>query len=117
MVDTSANGLDATDIAALFDRTRLRTARELRGYSQVELAREVGSLTAASLSQFENGHARPAASTLRRLSVALRVPLDFFAAPVRSVPQEPINGFFRSLRSTSPATVTAHLLIFSLSKS
>jgi Zn-dependent peptidase ImmA (M78 family)/transcriptional regulator with XRE-family HTH domain len=94
--------VDASDIAALFDRTRLRLARELRGYNQVELAREVGSVTPASLSQFENGHARPAAPTLRRLSVALRVPLAFFAAPARPVPAAEVNGFFRSLRSTAP---------------
>jgi len=94
--------MSAADIAALFDRNRLRTARELRGYTQVQLAREVGSVTAASLSQFENGHARPASSTLRRISVALRVPLAFFATPVRQVQEDPDTGFFRSLRSTSP---------------
>lgn len=94
--------VDAADIAALFDRTRLRTARELRGYSQMELAREAGSVTAASLSQFENGHARPAASTLRRLSIALQVPVTFFATPARPVPTDAVNGFFRSLRSTAP---------------
>jgi Zn-dependent peptidase ImmA (M78 family)/transcriptional regulator with XRE-family HTH domain len=94
--------VDASDIATLFDRSRLRMARELRGYSQVELAREVGSVTSASLSQFENGHARPAAATLRRLSVALHVPLVFFAAPARPVSPEIVNGFFRRLRSTTP---------------
>jgi Zn-dependent peptidase ImmA (M78 family)/transcriptional regulator with XRE-family HTH domain len=98
----SGDEIDASDIAALFDRTRLRLARELRGYNQVELAREVGSVTPASLSQFENGHARPAAPTLRRLSVALRVPLVFFAASARPVPAEAVDGFFRSLRSTTP---------------
>ena len=116
--------VDASDIAALFDRTRLRMARELRGYNQVELAREVGSVTAASLSQFENGHARPAAPTLRRLSVALRVPLTFFAAPARPVPTEAVNGFFRSLRSTAPRdrhralayVQLAHELILELEK-
>lgn len=94
--------VDASDIAALFDRTRLRMARELRGYNQVELAREAGSVTPASLSQFENGHARPAAPTLRRLSVALRVPLAFFVTPSRPALAEEVNGFFRSLRSTAP---------------
>lgn len=98
----SSNDMDDADIAALFDRTRLRIARELRGYSQVQLAREAGSVTSASVSQFENGYARPAATTLRRLSVALRVPLAFFATPARPVQDESINGFFRSLRSTSP---------------
>ncbi|MCB5182673.1 helix-turn-helix domain-containing protein [Streptomyces antimicrobicus] len=94
--------LDPGDIAALFDRARLRMARELRGLTQVQLAREVGSVTAASISQFENGHTKPATSTLRRLAVALRVPMSFFAAPARPPAQEQVNGFFRSLRSTSP---------------
>jgi Zn-dependent peptidase ImmA (M78 family)/transcriptional regulator with XRE-family HTH domain len=94
--------LDPGDIAALFDRARLRMARELRGLTQVQLAREVGSVTAASVSQFENGHTRPATSTLLRLAVALRVPPTFFAAPARTPAQARVNGFFRSLRSTSP---------------
>lgn len=94
--------LDPGDIAALFDRARLRMARELRGLTQVQLAREVGSVTAASVSQFETGHTKPATSTLRRLAVALRVPLAFFAAPARPPAQDQFNGFFRSLRSTSP---------------
>ncbi|MEN8650588.1 XRE family transcriptional regulator [Streptomyces sp. 21So2-11] len=94
--------LDPGDVAALFDRARLRMARELRGLTQVQLAREVGSITAASVSQFENGHSRPATSTLRRLAVALRVPPSFFAAPARPPAQHQLNGFFRSLRSTSP---------------
>lgn len=94
--------LDPGDIAALFDRARLRLARELRGLTQVQLAREVGSVTAASVSQFENGHTKPAAATLRRLAVALRVPPAFFAAPARPPAQTQIEGFFRSLRSTTP---------------
>lgn len=94
--------LGPPDVAALFDRRRLRLARELRGLTQVELAREVGSITAASLSQFENGHARPSAATLTRLSVALQVPLAFFAASARIPSRSPVGGFFRSLRSTAP---------------
>ncbi|TFE24064.1 helix-turn-helix domain-containing protein [Frankia sp. B2] len=94
--------LDPGDIAALFDRARLRMARELRGLTQVQLAREVGSVTAASVSQFENGHTKPATSTLCRLAVALRVPPSFFAAPARPPAQDQVKGFFRSLRSTSP---------------
>ncbi|MBV9163873.1 MAG: ImmA/IrrE family metallo-endopeptidase [Pseudonocardiales bacterium] len=94
--------LEAADIAVLFDRNRLRIARELRGLSQVQLAREAGSVTSGSLSQFESGHTRPSAATLRRLSVALRVPLRFFAAPAQPSRPESVSGFFRSLRSTSP---------------
>lgn len=100
--DVDDGQLDPRDVAALFDRGRLRMARELRGLTQVQLAREAGAVTSASVSQFENGHARPAVPTLRRLSVALRVPLTFFAAPARPPAQEQVNGFFRSLRSTSP---------------
>jgi transcriptional regulator with XRE-family HTH domain len=77
-------------------------ARELPGLTQVQLARETGAVTSASVSQFENGHARPAEATLRRLAVALRVPMTLFAAPARPPAQEQVNGFFRSLRSTSP---------------
>jgi Zn-dependent peptidase ImmA (M78 family)/transcriptional regulator with XRE-family HTH domain len=94
--------LGPADVAALFDRRRLRLARELRGLTQVELARDVGSVTAASLSQFENGHSRPSAATLIRISVALQVPLAFFAAPARIPSRSPVGGFFRSLRSTAP---------------
>lgn len=100
--DVSHVELDAADVAALFDRNRLRTARELRGLTQVDLARETGSVTSASVSQFENGHTRPSAATLRRLAVALRVPLTFFAAPARPPQPEGTTGFFRSLRSTAP---------------
>jgi Zn-dependent peptidase ImmA (M78 family)/transcriptional regulator with XRE-family HTH domain len=57
---------------------------------------------AASLSQFEQGHAKPSSKTLARLAVALRVPVAFFAAPMRSDPSGVTNGFFRSLRSTAP---------------
>jgi Zn-dependent peptidase ImmA (M78 family)/DNA-binding XRE family transcriptional regulator len=102
MSDVNDTWMQPADIAALFDRNRLRVARELRGLSQVQLAREAGSVTSASVSQFENGHTRPSTATLRRLSVALRVPLEFFAAPARPASQVPIDGFFRSLRSTSP---------------
>lgn len=101
--DVPSGDMDPADIAALFDRTRLRIARELRGYSQVRLAREAGSVTSASLSQFENGHGRPSVAALRRLSVALRVPIGFFAAPARPARLDSIDGFFRSLRSTPPS--------------
>lgn len=102
MNEVSSGEMGAADIVALFDRGRLRIARELRGYTQVQLAREAGSITAGSLSQFENGHSRPAAVTLGRLAVVLQVPLAFFAAPARLGQEEPVTGFFRSLRSTAP---------------
>lgn len=75
---------------------RLRLARELRGWSQAELARR-GGLTAAALSQFESGATRPADSTLKRLGQVLMVPTAFFELPM----DETHEGFFRSLRRTS----------------
>lgn len=100
----SGQGLEpsTSDVAVLFDRHRLRVARELRGLSQVELAREVGTVRAASLSQFEQGHAKPSSATLQRLAVVLRVPMTFFATPTRPDRSGANNGFFRSLRSTPP---------------
>lgn len=100
MGDVSRGETDAAEVAVLFDRNRLRIARELRGLTQVQLARDVGSVTAASLSQFENGHSRPSSATIRRLAVTLRVPVAFFAVSVQPVGRT--GGFFRSLRSTSP---------------
>jgi Zn-dependent peptidase ImmA (M78 family)/DNA-binding XRE family transcriptional regulator len=78
------------------ERARLRLARELKGWSQSRLARELG-LTPAALSQFESGSARPTTQTLARLSAALEVPIGFFERPL----VETHEGFFRSLRRTS----------------
>ena len=70
--------------------------------SQVELARHNGTVTAASISQFENGHARPAAATLDALASTLRVPVTFFIAGLAPDDESQFSGFFRSLRSTTP---------------
>lgn len=102
MANSAAPEASTSDVAVLFDRHRLRLARELRGLSQVDLAREVGSVRAASLSQFEQGHAKPSSATLQRLAVALQVPVTFFATPTRPDRAGVNNGFFRSLRSTAP---------------
>jgi len=94
---------DARTVAALFDPTRLTTGRELRSMSQVELARAAAGLTAASVSQFENGHSRPSAATLERLAGALGLPLEFFARRHRPAAAVVPDAYFRSLRSTSAA--------------
>ncbi|TDT95566.1 Zn-dependent peptidase ImmA (M78 family) [Streptomyces sp. 846.5] len=79
-----------------FERTRLRTARELAGLSQTQLARASG-LTPAAISQFESGAARPSLETVDVLATILAVPAKFFCeAAVDSH-----EGFFRSLRRTS----------------
>jgi Zn-dependent peptidase ImmA (M78 family)/transcriptional regulator with XRE-family HTH domain len=79
-----------------FVPARLRLARELHGWSQVELASQ-GSVTAAALSQFESGAARPSPSTLEHLAGVVGAPVAFFGLPM----DETHEGFFRSLRRTS----------------
>ncbi|MEV7036369.1 XRE family transcriptional regulator [Streptomyces sp. NPDC093272] len=79
-----------------FERTRLRTARELAGLSQTQLARESG-LTSAAISQFESGAARPSPDTTSVLARVLAVPPEFFRAAMVGSHE----GFFRSLRRTS----------------
>lgn len=82
------------------DRARLQTGRDLRGLSQTALARDAG-ITAAAVSQFENGHARPTPGTLLKVSRALDLPLAYFVRrPGAPGAPEP-TAFFRSLRSTS----------------
>lgn len=82
--------------ARLFERDRLRVARELVGLSQNQLASRVG-LSPAAISQFESGATRPAEESLLQLATALQVPIDFFGQPIT----ETHEGFFRSLRRSS----------------
>jgi Zn-dependent peptidase ImmA (M78 family)/transcriptional regulator with XRE-family HTH domain len=81
-----------------FVPARLRLARDLGGWTQIDLAHLAG-LTPAALSQFESGAARPAPSTRKRLSEVLEVPLGFFELPLLDTH----DGFFRSLRRTPVA--------------
>ena len=97
-----SEAITPVDAVALFNRHNLRTARELRGLTQVELAQSIGSLAAASVSQFENGHSRPSAATLDKLAATLKVPVTFFAVPTDTAAGSELDGFFRSLRSTTP---------------
>jgi Zn-dependent peptidase ImmA (M78 family)/transcriptional regulator with XRE-family HTH domain len=83
-----------------FDRRRLRLARESRGVSQRDLA-ERSKVTAAAISQFEKGVARPAPETVGKLATALQFPPSFFARSSGTSVGEELDGFFRSLRSTS----------------
>ena len=93
---------EASRTVIALDRSRLQAGRELRGLSQTALARDAG-ITAAAISQFENGHARPTPSTLLKLSYALDLPLGYFTRrPGTAAAPEPA-AFFRSLRSTSAA--------------
>lgn len=85
---------DVTDVE--FEPARLRLARELREWSQADLARSL-DVTPAAASQFESGVTRPSPEMMRRLSAVLGVPDEFLRLPVT----ETHEGFFRSLRRTS----------------
>jgi Zn-dependent peptidase ImmA (M78 family)/transcriptional regulator with XRE-family HTH domain len=79
-----------------FEPARLRLARELRVWSQADLAGHLG-VTPAAASQFESGVTRPGTEAMHRLAEVLGVPDEFFRLPVT----ETHEGFFRSLRRTS----------------
>ena len=79
-----------------FEPGRIRLARELKGWSQADLARSL-AITAAAISQFEAGASRPSADTRQRLAAVLEVPPGFLDLPLVDTHE----GFFRSLRRTS----------------
>ena len=93
---------DVHTVAHLFDPARLTIAREWRGLTKKELAARVEK-TPSAISQFESEdhRLRPDAQTVRRLSLALRLPIPFFATSsgLRLIPLD--AGHFRSLRSAS----------------
>ena len=60
---------------------RLRAARELRGWSQSELAGRAG-LPPSSIAHFETGSRKPSFDTLRRLANALEVTTDYLLGRV-----------------------------------
>jgi len=86
---------ESVDIPA-FEPERLRLARELKEWSQADLAGRL-DVTPAAVSQFETGVTRPGADALDRMTSMLGVPPQFFSLPVT----ETHDGFFRSLRRTS----------------
>lgn len=76
---------------------RMRLARTLRGLTQRQLA-EMIDVSAATISQFENGSVSPSARTLHQLAMVTGVAPEFFSRPWRET--EAGAPFFRSLRST-----------------
>ena len=81
---------------AAFEPERLRLARELKEWSQADLAPHL-NVTPAAVSQFESGVTRPGPDVMHRMTGALGMPAEFFSLPVT----ETHDGFFRSLRRTS----------------
>ena len=91
---------DLFSASHLFDSARLTVARELKGLTKTELA-ELVDKTPSALSQFETGRARPDPQTLRRIALALGLPITFFTKR-RSASLIPLDAcHFRSLRSAT----------------
>lgn len=86
---------------AAFQPNALTLARRWRRMSKKQLALHTG-VTAAAVSQYELGQARPSASVLGRLALALALPMEFFAAGF-PIPATPGYAHFRSLRVTTQA--------------
>ncbi|HEY0714795.1 MAG TPA: XRE family transcriptional regulator [Polyangia bacterium] len=87
-------------VAIQFQPVQLKRARELAGYTKTELAATIAK-TPSALSQFESGVIRPDAQTLASLSLALGVPVSFFARPSFGDQLDLDACHFRTLRSTS----------------
>ena len=91
---------DLSTASALFDPTRLRVARQAAMLRKKDLAESVG-VSAAAVSQYENGSSAPGPKVVAALALALGMPIAFFAAD-RSLGEAPATtAHFRSLRSTS----------------
>lgn len=60
---------------------RLKAARDLRKWSQVDLASRAG-MPPSSIAHFESGSRKPSFDTLRRLANALQVTTDFLLGRV-----------------------------------
>src|SRR5262245_32265633 len=75
--------LDMTDerLPSELFQERLRAARELRKWSQSELAGQA-SMPPSSIAHFEAGSRKPSFDTLRRLANALEVTTDYLLGRV-----------------------------------
>ena len=71
-------------------KVRLKTAREMRGMSQGELA-EKSRLPPSSVSHFEAGKRKPSFDNLRKLATALNVTTDYLLGRT-ATPDVPIEA-------------------------
>ena len=83
-----------------FNPHALRIAREFRGLQKNKLAEKL-ELTPSAITQFESGRSRPNAQTVGRMSMALNVPLSFFAQAGDFGALSSDRCHFRSLRASS----------------
>lgn len=66
-----------TRLKKIFIPERLIEAREVRGYTKADLARQLG-ISRQAISQFEKGTTSPGSSTIISLTRILRMPLNYF---------------------------------------
>ncbi len=62
-------------------RSRLREAREMRGYKQEQLA-ERAKMPATTVAHFEAGTRKPSFDSLRKLAIALEITTDYLLGRV-----------------------------------
>ncbi len=79
----------------MFNALRFSVARKRRGMKKRELAKYIG-VTERSISAYESGDQEPEASTLRKISEALRFPEAFFFGDDMEIPS-PDAASFRSM--------------------
>jgi len=62
-------------------KSRLRAARDMRGWSQADLANQT-KLPPSSIAHFESGSRKPSFENLRRLAISLEVTTDYLMGRV-----------------------------------
>jgi Zn-dependent peptidase ImmA (M78 family)/transcriptional regulator with XRE-family HTH domain len=94
------NARDASAAASLFDPTRMRIARQAAMMRKKDLAEKVG-VSAAAVSQYENGTTTPSSRVAASIALALGQPVAFFVADRPLGEATATLPHFRSLRSTT----------------
>jgi Zn-dependent peptidase ImmA (M78 family) len=98
----------------MFNPSRLKLARERRGFTKVALAEEVG-LTPRRISSYENQGDPPPPSTIEQLAAALCFPTAFFEKTEPAI-VEPDSVSFRSLTRLSARSRDMALAAASLAR-
>ncbi|WP_289142445.1 ImmA/IrrE family metallo-endopeptidase [uncultured Brevibacillus sp.] len=91
--------MEANNRFPKFIPVRLIEAREIRGMTTTELAKELG-ISQQAVSKYENGSSPPSLETLEKMSETLKVPISFFFKKITST-----NNSVVFFRSKSLATV------------
>lgn len=86
-------------VASAFSPARLMLARQAAGKSKRQLADEIHR-SAAAVTQFELGQAKPSAETLAECARVLNVPVKFFEVGRPQLNLDTGGAHFRSLRAT-----------------